>query len=183
MANSKGRKRPRARKLHRKMAIPTRQSKKWFLTKTVGFLVTMYFLLAAFPTFYSRVWVSPSVSINPNDPFATRFEVSNTGSFAVYNTRLKAKFSGQLGMNTFNNINVEAKPEIIPELEPGQHPVQWIPVIFNMPSRETDKFDLRLEITFKPSFVWWNRTLHQRFVTIRTKDGQFRWTEYPYDSP
>ena len=98
----------------------------------------------------------------------------------------KAKFSGQLGMNTFNNINVEAKPEIIPELEPGQHPVQWIPVIFNMPSREKQiNLIYVLKSTFKPSFVWWNRTLHQRFIVRQfdTKDGQFRWTEYPYDSP
>ncbi len=182
-ASSKLRKRTKSKKRQSKKPVTIHKSKKGFLTKLIGVLVTTYCIFAAFPTFYSRVWLSPSVSINPNDPFANRFEVSNTGSFAVYNIRIKAKFSGQFGMNTFNNINVAAKPEIIPELEPGQHPVQWIPVTFNIPIRETYKFDLRLEITFTPSFVWWHRTLHQRFVTIRSKDGHFQWLEYPYEEP
>jgi hypothetical protein len=186
MANSQQHKRTKSKKIRSIKPVTIQKTKKQFLTKTralIGGIVTIYCIFAAFPTFYSRVWLSPSVSINPNDPFATRFEVSNIGSFSVYNVHIKAEFSATIATNTFNRERLSAKPDIIPELEPGQRPVLWIPVIANIPCNENDKVDLRLEITFRPSFVWWHRTLHQRFVTIRTQGGLFKWTEYSYNSP
>ncbi len=186
MANSRQHKRTKSKKRSSRKPIAIQIPRRKFLTKTrglIGGIVTIYCIFAAFPTFYSRVWLSPSISINPNDPFATRFEVSNTGSFSVYNVHINAEISGTMSTNTFDKMGFSAKPDIIPELEPGQHPVQWVPIIMNIPLNEKDKYDLRLEITFRPSFVWWHRTLHQRFITIRSTNGQFRWTEYPYGSP
>jgi hypothetical protein len=123
--------------------------------------------------------ISASDTLNPQEPFATKFDVKNESLFKVQNITFKYKprdivFTGGgsvVSKGGFLNWNKEP----IPFLESGETTSLLLP---KPPySSPVAKADIELHVSYRPAFLPFEKHKAKRFVTSVASDGSLHWME------
>jgi hypothetical protein len=124
--------------------------------------------------------VSPIATLDPSDPFATKFSVSNEGSLAIKDVRLsclanaKAKTAegGRMEMmdstSYMGNIgNLAANDKATARCNIRIKINEWL------------TGDMLVTVEYSPSFYPWRQTRKFRFVGERGSDDVLHWFQQP----
>jgi hypothetical protein len=153
--------------------IKTMSKKMWALIGGAAVLVTLSGGLALFP----RISVSSAASLEPHNPFATVFIISNDGYFSIHDATFRCVI---LNAEDESHARVIAPQGIqptnlnIPEIGAGEkstHACPW-PFKFETPMLSADLIFL---VSYRPSLIPWRQEKAFRFGTAKNKDGQLIW--------
>jgi hypothetical protein len=142
-------------------------------------------ILSALP----RVSVSSPSSLDPSDPFASAFVISNDGYLDLYDVKFRC-FPDVL--NDFgSHIKVEMNEKPIDwggisndqmaasQISPNKRATILCPFPFKLLGGPISRGTLRIAVHFRPEWLPWRVRRVTKFVLAKDASGQFRWLEEP----
>ncbi len=136
-----------------------------------------------------RVFVYPSVALDPANPAFTIFVVRNEGYLAIHDVKFECsmkylKLPGDItiiGLGDYTNRFFDPN-QVARVIDPGE---EWSELL-SLSGMEHNKFenaDITVNLLFRP-FGFWPFSLYvhkekHRFETRRGKDGQWHWLPQP----
>lgn len=121
-----------------------------------------------------------SISLDDSNPFKVRFVFVNSGSTSAHKViyRCWTQHTQITGWRFFavSTFEVGMPHLAAEEVEPGE-PVDA--QCYNDVAATVLKSELRLQLTYRPSFVFWTKAKMFRFVFMRTSDGKTHWIPEP----
>ncbi len=159
---------------------------KIFFSIVVNALAIWGVVLSTWVVFNPRVFVHPSVALDPENPAFTPFVVHNQGYLAIYDVKLSSsikylKFPGDItviGLGDYTNRFSNPK-HVASVIAPGEQYSELLPFT-GMEHNKFENADIAIVLTFKPIKLlpWTRETLH-RFVATQGKDKQWHWLPEP----
>ena len=132
--------------------------------------------------------ISPLSSLNPSDPFATPFEISNNGYIDLYDVRFLCSYKDVESIYGSKILTPGADEETtggftsdslaVEHLDRGRKATITCPFPFVLPG-PISKADIRIVISFRPEWLLWKKHHVNRFTMAKDAAGQFRWFEQP----
>lgn len=144
---------------------------KIILTITVNILAVWGVVLSIWVVFNPRIFVQPSVALDPKNPSFTPFVVHNQGYLAIHNVKFSCsmkylKLPGDItviGLGNYTNRFSNPK-HIANVIAPGEQYSELLP-FSGMEHNKSENADIAIVLIFKPIkwLPWTSETLH-RFV-------------------
>jgi hypothetical protein len=149
------------------------------LGQILGWLALGFGIFGGALLFQSRVSVTPSDPLDPNDPFTTTFTVTNEGTFPIYDVYLACEIqrvgNPPRNIQIINTRTALGAEDTIPVMRPDQATTTLCDLPFGFPDdAQPTAGDVEIQVEFDPKFLW-RTTKEYRFTTVRTADGRLRW--------
>lgn len=162
-----------------------RKRKRIAIGATIGAVLTVFSLPSSLSVFLSKISVTFEALEDITEALSPKFRISNESTFSVYDVTPTASYSGiASGRNKVDDISVEVRPKVIPEIEPGSRPSQFIARNLEfLPITTENRIDFRLRIRFRPAWVWWHREVRRQFSGHSKQDRVMEWEEVPWTEP
>jgi hypothetical protein len=135
-----------------------------------------------------KIAVSPLSSLNPSDPFATPFEISNVGYLNLYDVKFLCSYKDVESANGSKILTPGADEETTggfttdslaaERLDRGRKATITCPFLFRFPA-PISTADIRIVISFRPEWSVWKKHHVRRFTLAKDAAGQSRWFEQP----
>ncbi len=150
--------------------------------RVVSIIALLIGLSAAILQHLPRISVIPSSSLDPSNPFATPFTVSNDGYLDVYNATIvcNLKYVKDANENTVvGPFPVYGQTTLARDLAPGfpvtvpcNFPSRGAAVLFEAPIATAK---ISISVQFRPAFLPWRRSRAYNFFMARDNQGQIHW--------
>ena len=161
--------------------------RRWGMVARTAYYVAFALVSWAASLMIFKPVVGIDVFSNRDDASAVRLQVANNSTFSIYNVRTRAILTGTFYGVRYNNVGRIGKPNIVPEIESGTKPAQFVLSFRDLPlelpfgpMRDTDQMKMNVVTTFRASFTWWDTKRERPFVAMRVRDG-VEWVEIPPD--
>lgn len=164
-------------------------SKLWLIVQIImGVLSLWGIILTTWVIFYPRVSVCPGDALDSSNPANTPFIIKNQGYVSIHNVVSSSPMNiitypgGTVAKaevpfdNSFSNPQQVAKV-----IAPEKQFTILLPFIY-MENNKIEESDIAIKLTFNPIkwLPWQYETIH-RFVSVKDKDGQWKWYPQPID--
>ena len=174
-------------RVHKDNAFRSRRSRiKIFFSIVVNVLAIWGVVLSTWVVFNPRVFVHPSVALDPKNPAFTPFVVHNKSYLAIHDVKFSCsvkyfKLPGDItviGLGDYTNRFSNPK-HVANVIAPGEQYSELLPFT-GMEHNTFENADIAIVLTFKPIkwLPWTRETLH-RFVATQGKDRQWHWLPEP----
>lgn len=143
-----------------------------YLMPTVLALATLSGLLSYLP----RISVVPSFSLDNRNPMGTVFTLTNEGWFTVHAVKFGCLFNSiesQDGRFQITNIEFVAEPSSLGDIAPGGY--MTIPCNRTVEMATKPGTEMTVDISYRPTFVWWRKRERFPFKGELSEDGQWHW--------
>ena len=172
----------------------TEKPKRTLVRKIFLFVWNTYAALAVFATIWiavnPRVYVYPSVNLDPTNPVFTPFVVRNEGYLAIRDVKfwcsmkyLKLASGGPLiiGMGDYDN-SFSDPAQVSRVIAPGEEASELLP-LSNMEHNQFENADITVNLSYRPFRLWpfslWINKEKHRFETRQGADEQWHWLPQP----
>ena len=178
---------PRKRKGNRNHPAPLKLRSKFLLwfSRFWKLIVATSVVLCTIVSFLSltpNISVSTSQSLDPKDPLATPFVITNNGPLPVHDVEILFginKMTTPPPMNqTILNLSLGYAKPPIPTLKARETMTFWCPPVFKFKD-PINYGDISVLVSYRPDFLFWRKTVPYRFVTLRSKEGTIFWYGKP----
>jgi len=150
------------------------------LSPTGKFAAAFVLLLTVSGSYYSfspKLTISASDTLNPQKPFATKFEITNESVFRVNDVIFKYRprgifFNGGGSVSGEGFLAPDKKP--IPFLESGETTSLLLPA---PPMGDVIRADIEFVVSYRPSFLPFQIHKKKRFTTEKGSDNTYHWLE------
>jgi len=159
---------------------------KIFLKVVLNALAIWGVVLSTWVVFNPRVFVYPSVALDPKNPAFTPFVVHNQGYMAIHDVKFSCsmkylKLPGDItviGLGDYTNRFSNPK-HVANVIAPGEQYSELLPFT-GMEHNTFENADIAIVLTFKPiKWLPWSRETLHRFVATQGKDSQWHWLPEP----
>jgi hypothetical protein len=124
--------------------------------------------------------VTANAPLNPSDPFTATFLVRNESALPVHRLQIFGRIDNERSADgeSMGKFSIVSHPEIEVML-PGETTTTTVPLtrMFFRPAGAIVSADIVVWMTYRPSFVFWNRTESFPFTTGVGPNGSLIW--YP----
>jgi len=134
-------------------------------------------VVGSFYSFMPKLLISASDTLNPQKPFATKFEIKNESLFRVSNVVFKYRPRGIFftqGGSVSGEGFLAPNKKPIPYLESGESTSLLLPA---PPMGDVIKADIEFIISYRPAFLPFQIHKRKRFITEKAADNSFHWLE------
>lgn len=115
-------------------------------------------------------------SLNPRDPYSTRFRVTNTGRLTLHNITFDAQLIDTPFMSGIHLRATQSGLSPVQTLTSGESATRNIPIsAIGLEGQN----DIQISVRFRSLFVYGQREVKARFVTQTDSDGHLRWFHQP----
>lgn len=171
----------------------TQKLKRPLIKRFCSFVYCLFALVAAFATIFialnPRVYVYPSINLDPANPVFTPFVVRNEGYLAIRDVKFSSSmkditFPGgirAIAQVPYDNIFSDPK-QVSRVIAPGEEASELLP-FSGMENNQFENADIAVRLSFRP-FRWWPFSLYvkeelHRFELKTGRDGQRHWFPQP----
>lgn len=153
----------------------------WNAIAAVSVLVTIW--VAVTP----RVFVHPTIPLDPSNPLFTPFVVRNEGYLAIRDVKfscsmkyLKFASGGPLAIGIGDYTNRFSDPKQVARvIAAGEEYSELLP-LSGLEHNQIENADIAIVLSFRPiRWLPWRRERLHRFVVTQSKDGQRYWLPQP----
>lgn len=133
-----------------------------------------------------RVFVYPSISLDPANPMFTMFVVRNEGYLAIRDVKFECSIDS-LTLSDGTQVKAEVPydnrffdpNQVARVIDPGEEWSELLP-LSGLEHNQFKSADLAVVVSFRP-FKWlpWRQKRKHRFETRVGKDGQWHWFPQP----
>jgi hypothetical protein len=156
----------------------------WKIVVVFGCLLGM---ANVFLAWNSRLSVTSLSSLNPLNPFATPFMVTNDGYFPVYTARFACMIEkieyeplSPDDTTTIQHNRLRLPAQSIGRIGAREARTIQCQLGIGRPSPIT-AIDLVIQVCFRPLLLPWDFHQQQRFVTAKDSSGQIHWIKQPIE--
>jgi hypothetical protein len=143
-------------------------------------------IIVSFLSLTPNIAVSTSQSLDPKDPLATPFVITNNGLLPIHSVEIL------FGINTITtpppwnqtvkNLSLGyAKPPLA-VLDAHEPKTFWCPQAIKFPV-PINLGDIAILVSYRPTFLFWRKKAERRFVTEKSQDGTIYWYSKPLSEP
>jgi hypothetical protein len=182
MAKRTKRKKHKANKKQPKPALRQSSSLKWFVRfwKTICIVSVVLGLIVSLLSLIPNISVSTSQSLDPNDPLATPFIITNHGLLPIHSIEIRCLFNKVATVDNVQVMGIElgyVKPPL-PILYKYEQKTFWCPkgIKFRTP---INFGDISIIVSYRPDWLMWRQIKLHRFETVRNKSGILFWYSKP----
>lgn len=171
-----------------RLAAAAKAKRKRRLWSVVAFLIGVPGICSSVLSLLPRLGVVPQSSLDPADPFATPFAISNDGQLDLHDVRFSCvyieinavnrpviqtpgPYGNKLGGFTTNTMVAEL-------LETARKKTVTCPFPIPLPGPIT-KADIIVAVSYRESFLPFHQQTAVHFVTAASSDGKLSWFEQP----
>ena len=165
--------------------------KRRLVKKVLWPLWIVYGALAAFATLWiavtPRVFVYPSVALDPANPVFTMFVVRNEGYLSIRDVKFESPIDSftlpdgtQVKAEVPYNNRFFDPNQVARVIDPGEEWSALLP-FSGKKNYWFEKADIAVRLSYRP-YKWWPSRVHSephRFETRQGKDGQWHWFPRP----
>lgn len=143
----------------------------WSVSAVIGFLG----ILSGYALLIPKVTLTPSDTLDQS-AMSAPFIATNSSLFAIYDVKVSCAVANSSSPKNSYVVGIDFRnyePKV-PEMDPGEAAsIHCYDIIPNV------RFaDVTVSATYRPSFMWFDRTQSARFVTEFMSDGQIRWIPF-----
>lgn len=137
----------------------------------IGIIGTLY-------NFSPKLTIDSGDSLNPQDPFATRFSIKNDSIFSLYSIHRKTFIRKLRTLKDGDVIGDSSLVGILPPIpvlvagEPSTFSVAADQIAYDSPYCYAD---IEIVVSFRPAFLPYRKTIAARFSTEKAIDGTLHW--------
>lgn len=121
----------------------------------------------------SRLSMTPGAAINPVDTFSTPFVLTNGGYLTAKDVEVNCHYDRVIDLSR-NLFKDNAAYEIKYDEVRANHPATVQCRLFDHDSPWSEA-DIRLVVSYRPSFLPWRETETYKFMVVRGPDGTIHW--------
>jgi hypothetical protein len=168
------------------VAESRKKRNKMVIFVVLNILAVWGVVLTTWVVFNPRVFVlSSGVALDPNNPAFSPFFVQNQGYLAIYDVNVSCsvkylKLPGDIhvvGIGDYTNRFSDPK-QVASVIAPGEQYTILLPLT-GMKHNKIEDSDIAIVLSFKPQWLPWRRKTIHRFISTRSKDGQWYWFQQP----
>jgi hypothetical protein len=141
-------------------------------------------IIVSFLAISPSITVSTSQSLDPADPLATSFLITNTGLLPIHSIIFLCQLNKVVTTQPVTYIHFKlgyATPPL-PILYPQEQKTFWAPKIINFPYPIVSA-DINILVSYRPDFLFWHKSKSYRFVTVPNKESILFWYGKPEAEP